>query len=506
MTDGGDASGGPGFHRRYLHLVEQIERRFAVMDWRSGDVELWPLARMDLYLDLFWDQNGAAVARSPSLLWRAAAALATPLTNPWNSRSDLMHRVGRPAAAHAIILGDGVSLDWIDGAWQDRFGEPVIAALERRGLRTFLMQAGRLNRLPRRRPTFAANVIAVQGALGARLSCAAAHLPDHDAVLGYLLDNGVQAPSLSHAALEHRARLVSATASAFERVLRRVQPKLAFVTTWYAGLGPAFVLACRRQGILSIDLQHCPQGGTHKAYTWWALPKTGYAVMPAVFWCWSEADAAHIRGWAETLPAPWPRSLHGGHAQLSPFLDDASETTQTWDGAVDAAAPGRPEREILVALQPLPGHVAVWAALAAQVEASPPGWRWWIRRHPAATAAQDAAFGPLLSLAGPRVVIEPASRLPLPALLRRMSVVVSLASGAASEAGMFGVPALFLSPEAGALFPDLIAGGRAQVVEADMANIHIAALPPTPRRPPSATAPPVDTTLARLEAMAAECG
>ncbi len=495
-------AGKPGFHRRYLDLVEQIERRFAVTAWKSGDVDLWPLARMDLYLDLLRDRHGAAMSQPSWRLWRAAASLATPLTNLWRSRSDLAHRVGRPAPAHAIILGDGVSLDRVDGAWQDRFGEPVIAALERRGLRSLLMQGGRVNRLPRRRPTFAANVIAARGAVGARLSRAVADLPDHAAVLAFLRDNEVRAPSLGRAALEHRARLVSATASAFERVLRATRPRLAFVVTWYAGLGPAFVLACRRQGILSVDLQHCPQGGAHKAYSGWALPKAGYAVMPAVFWCWSEADAAHIRGWAETLPAPWPRSLHGGHAQLSPFLDDDSEAARTWDAAVDAAAPGPAAREILVALQPLPGHAGVWTALAAQIEASPPDWRWWIRRHPAATPAQDAEFGPLL--AGPRVLIEPAARLPLPALLRRMSVVVSLASGAASEADAFGVPALFLSPEAEAMFPDLIARDRAQVVEAATVDAHIAALPRAPPRPRSAIAPTVDETLARLETMAAE--
>ena len=503
-------AGEPGFHRRYLDLVEQIERRFAVSAWKSGDVDLWPLARMDLYLDLLRDRHGAAMSRPSSRLWRAAVSLATPLTNLWRSRSDLAHRVARPGPAHAVILGDGVSLDHVDGAWQDRFGEPVIAAFERRGLKTLLMQGGRVNRLPRRRPTFAANVIAAQGAVGARLSRAVADLPDHAAVLAFLRDNEVRAPSLGRAALEHRARLVSATASAFERVLRATRPRLAFVVTWYAGLGPAFVLACRRQGILSVDLQHCPQGGAHKAYSGWALPKTGYAVMPAVFWCWSEADAAHIQGWAGTLPAPWPRSLHGGHAQLSPFLDDDSAAVRIWDAAfdaaVDAGAPGPAVREILVALQPLPGHAAVWAALAARIEASPPGWRWWIRRHPAATAAQDAEFGPLLSLAGPRVMIEPAARLPLPALLRRMSVVISLASGAASEADAFGVPALFLSPEAEAMFPDLIARGHAQVVEADTIDASIAALPPTPRRPPSAASPPLDETLARLETMAAEYG
>ena len=499
MTRGAAA----GAHQRYLDLVEQIERRFAVADWRSGEVELWPLARMDLYLDLFRDQGGGGASPSPPpFLWRIATSLATPLTNLWSSRRDLAHRVVRPAPAHAVILGDGVSLDRVDGAWQDRFGEPLIAAFERRGLTTFLMQGGRVNRLPRRRPTFAANVIAVQGALGARLSRTAADLPDHEAVLGFLADQGARAPSLGRVALEHRGRLVASTASAFERVLRTVRPKVAFVVTWYAGLGPAFMLACRRQGILSVDLQHCPQGGSHKAYGWWALPKAGYAVLPAVFWTWTEADATHIRRWTQTLVAPWHGALHGGHTQLAPFLDDGDPRTRAWDAAFDAIGGRAYAREILVALQPSPGHRALWDALAAEIEAAPPDWRWWIRRHPASTAAQGADFGRLLALASPKVVVDAASQLPLPALLRRMSAVVSLASGAAVEAAVLGVPALFLSLEARGLFPDLLARGLARLLEVQNLNDTIADLPAPPTRPLFVHAPDLDETLAQLEALA----
>jgi len=54
----------------------------------------------------------------------------------------------------------------------------------------------------------------------------------------------------------------------------------------------------------------------------------------------------------------------------------------------------------------------------------------------------------LLSLRMPNVVLEQASLLPLPALLRHMSILLSLASGSAAEAAVFGVPAIFLLDDA----------------------------------------------------------
>jgi hypothetical protein len=493
------------FHRRFLLLVDEMERNFAVSRWKCADVDIWPAARMDLYLAMHWAHTGSSAPRPRSLALRAIARAATPLSNVWKSRRDLAHWIVRPRPADVIFLGDGVSLDFVNHRWQDRFGEPLIAELEKRGQSTFLMQGGELVRLPWRRPTFAANTIALWGALTATASVLPAELPDHDRVVQFLARNNVPADCLSRANLVRRARVIFATASAFERVLRIVKPRLAFVVTYYAGLGAAFLVACRRQGILSVDLQHCPQDGAHKAYGWSGLPAGGYSTLPAVFWNWTEEDAAYIRGWAAKSALPWHRSVHGGHTQLASFLDDSDAGTRAWDDKFTAVGAGRVfDREILVALQPIGGCRAQWEALAKQIEAAPPNWRWWIRRHPAAGPYQDEEYRCLLTLRLPTVVVEEASLTPLPALLRHMSLVLSLASGASAEASVFGVPAFFMSDEARGPFAGLIERGLARVVDIPELNLQIARLPAAPVRPASASAPPLGETLLELEEMARE--
>jgi hypothetical protein len=498
-------SGGVSFHQRYLSLVDDIEREFRVAEWTCGDLAIWPLARMDLYNDMY-DASasmGGNVAAAPSrraaFPWRALATLATPVRNLWRSRGDLSHWVGRPVPAYATLLGDGVSMDRIDGAWNDRYGEPVMQALERRGLQTFCMQPGELLRLPWRRSTYAANLVALRGAVELRLHSASLQLPHYPEVQSLLRDRGVAAPSLNFKALNLRTRRVLATAAAFERILAKVRPVLAFVVTYYAGLGAAYLLACRRRGILSIDLQHCPHEGNHKAYAWQSLPRTGYAVLPAVFWNWSVADAADIRRWSDKLSAPWHRSIYGGHTQIADFLDDCNPRTITWDAQIRGVAGGRAySREILVALQPIAGRRPWWEALTKQILAAPSQWRWWIRRHPASRACQDWEFGALLELQLDNVNVLEASSMPLPALLRHMNVLLSLASGAAGEAVAFGVPALFLSEEARGPFASLIDRGFARVIEVQAVNQTIEALDPVIVRPPL-RAPDIDATLYELE-------
>jgi hypothetical protein len=494
------------FHGRYLDLVTQIERRFPVASWKFADVEIWPLARMDLYLDMFWSAvGGAPPMKQHAFPLRYAAKIAAPLRYLWKSRHDLSHRVARPKPADAIFLGDGVSLDRIEQGTTDRFGEPIIAALERRGLSTFLMQNSDLSRLPWFRPTYAANIVGAHGVLSPFADLSPAAMPGYDEVMQFLGREHIAAPSLTWVKLARRAKAVAAVATAFERVLQVVKPKLAFVVTYYSGLGPAFLVACRRRGILSVDIQHCPQAGAHKAYGWLALPGAGYATLPAVFWNWTEKDAANIQQWADTLAAPWHRGLHGGHTQLASFLDDNNDDTLAWDRKFSAIGAGAAfEREILVALQPVGGFRAEWDALAAQIEASPPTWRWWIRRHPASAPYQDAEYRRLVSLRASNIMVEESLSLPLPALLRHMSVLVSRYSGSSAEAAAFGVPALFLSEEAHGQFSDLIIRGLATVVDMESLQASIARVPRQAIRPVPERQPNIDDTLLHLQNLAAD--
>ena len=113
-------------HDRYVALVSQIEQRFAVAQWKSGDADLWPLARFDLYLDMYWANAGVAPPQPRIFPLRLVSRLFKPFLNLWRSRHDLSHWRVWPKHRPVIFLGDGVSLDRMDGAFQDRQGEPLI--------------------------------------------------------------------------------------------------------------------------------------------------------------------------------------------------------------------------------------------------------------------------------------------------------------------------------------------------------------------------------------------
>jgi len=91
---------------------------------------------------------------------------------------------------------------------------------------------------------------------------------------------------------------------------------------------------------------------------------------------------------------------------------------------------------------------------------------------------------------------------PLPALLRHMSVVVSRFSGASAEAAAFGVPAIFLSEEARGQFSELIDRGLASVIDIQSLKAEIERVLSVPIRPAPVRQPNLDETLLSLEEVA----
>jgi hypothetical protein len=483
-------------------------------------VPAWPLARIGLKFSMFRDllqRPGADVQPSPlsgiaRRASRAVAHAASPLAHAWQSRGDFGHSVLWPRRADALFLGDGLSLDRVDGAWRDRYCDPLIGALETEGRSSLLMEAGSAARVPRARPTFAAGIVERWAILGAESLGAGrwltAELPEYGEVLALIGRRGLRTDAVTVHALRRQAARVTAIASAFGRILKMVRPRIGYVVSYYWDIGYAFALACRRHGILSVELQHGTQGGQHGAYNrWLAVPENGYTILPAVFWNWTEDDVVAVDAWAGRLARPWHRGFHGGHPQLAAWFDGEQPRARAADVQFAAiAARGTAELEILVALQDVGASRAIWDRLAALIEASPLSWRWWVRRHPVAVYARGDSTRAVLALDRPNVVIEDATRLPLPALLSHMDTVLSLFSGASVEASIFGLKPIYLMDEARGLYDWLLDSGRAAIIT-DMTELrrYLEGLARSPRaRTRRVEQPGISRGLMRLDAIAEE--
>jgi len=460
---------------QFYALIQEIEKRFPVADWRAYGVPVWPIARIAARAETFGltiERPNPAKSRKFARLKKSTSRIISyvfsSLLVSARNRADWKREVLLLRKVDALFLGDNTSSDQIDGVWHDRYCAPVMEALDAAGYDSLLMQPDALGqRLPRGQDTYSINWIDRWGRLLAKaLPSRKPHLPKFEEFCLFMTEKGLELDAFQYDALQGSGARVSAMARLFGHILARAQPKIAFIVSYYHDVGYALCLACRRRGILAVDLQHGGQDGGHEAYNrWFSLPPDGYSILPGLFWNWHQEDAQAIDAWATKLPAPWHQGLWAGHPQLAPWLDDNSPQARNFDQAIAQIKLGGTEAfDILVALQGLERFSETWNALADVVAASPPHWRWWLRRHPSPAYNNISSLEKILSVERPGIIIDEASALPLPGLLRNVDAVIAMISSTAFEASSFGHRAIFLSEDARSAWPQLIRSGKADII------------------------------------------
>jgi hypothetical protein len=254
-------------------------------------------------------------------------------------------------------------------------------------------------------------------------------------------------------------------ADVFAGWLERSRPRLGFVAN--TGLAEqAFCLACREQGITSIELQHGVQGDLHPSYgSWFAVPREGWETRAQVFWSWDQQSAAAINRWAVLAPGRHV-AVVGGDPWREMWLNEGSELTRSSHDLIEErkrASGG--DHHILVTLSSQ-GDIVPAAVLEA-VRSSPPSWRYWFRLHQVNQSARRAEAAALLGrIGGDPSLMEFATEMPLHALLRSLDchLTVSL-STVVSEAAAHGLPSVACGREAADFFGEEMSTGMLVVAE-----------------------------------------
>ena len=58
------------------------------------------------------------------------------------------------------------------------------------------------------------------------------------------------------------------------------------------------LLAAKRNGIRTIDIQHGVQSENDFLFSSWTnIPTNGYELLPDIFWCWSNVEKENIDKW-----------------------------------------------------------------------------------------------------------------------------------------------------------------------------------------------------------------
>lgn len=460
-----------------IRLITELEHEFPVEQWRVDGIRIWPLVRIKLYGYLYAfridaenrqrnESEGLGLVAS-----RGASAVSGLGRYLRACLADFRHNRRARDAADIAFLSDGVSYALVDGEWYEKFCDPLIARLEQRSMRCFLMSPLREYFVPRHSPSMFVQPfvdLAIARALvRSRLPGASLrNLPRFEQFCAGLATRDLGIPLGRVLTIGQDAARLRSVASYYKKQLERLRPKAAFIVSYYSIDGMAFNLACHELGIPAVDIQHGAEGDLNPAYgQWHKVPPEGYALLPAVFWCWSETEAAAIRRWngavrdrhnAVVGGHPWLMLWQGGRAPFVARYDQEMRTRK---------ATGSYRRHILVTLQYGLADESVLAPVLEAVRTAPRDWCWWVRLHPCMPGEREAIRRMLRERGSDRVELDAASDLPLYALLRHMDAHVTHSSYTVVEADAYGVPSVVFSAYGAELFSEQIASGAVTVAE-----------------------------------------
>ncbi|WP_428623816.1 hypothetical protein, partial [Sedimenticola sp.] len=230
----------------------------------------------------------------------------------------------------------------------------------------------------------------------------------------------------------------------FQEKIRLVKPSLAFCVSYYGIEGMAFILACHREKVVSVDIQHGVQGDQHTAYASWPAPGMGgkHQLLPDWFWVWSDWEASTIKKWVGGTNHGY---VVGGNPWLGYWHPESNEVGART--AVQVAKDLRLGQEnkpvILFTLQYGLAPEEQLIPIKKFIECSGSKYAIWVRLHPAMLDKMKYVCGLLGDAQNYKIDIP--TELPLQAVLQQCDVHVTHSSSTIIEAAQFGIKSLIQS-------------------------------------------------------------
>ncbi|MBU0675972.1 MAG: capsular biosynthesis protein [Proteobacteria bacterium] len=388
------------------------------------------------------------------------------LKHAFSSIADSSHNAHCDHKADVVMLSDGISFSSIDGQWYEKFCDPIRDALSLSDVSSFLMTPQNRYYQPRHSPSMfihpALTTILLKNMFRTSDRDIYKALPNYEEFLAFLGEKFPQMPLLDSLWLSRQIRSLEDISRYYTKILKKLNPAVAFIVSYYWTEGMAFIHACRQYGIPVIDIQHGAQGPLHKAYgRWIKIPQDGYELLPSHFYCWSEYEAETIGDWNSQSPgAHIPMIV--GNRWLSFWKDSNNTAIKRYDSQLSQLKDSIPSTyHLLVTLQPEFSGPKFLEPLFKAISLMGDSFHWWFRLHPMMMDKRHLIKKLLSQQIAGRFDLDWSSDIPLPALLRQVDVHLTFCSTVITEAVFFGVPSVILDQFGVEFFPKEMESGWA---------------------------------------------
>jgi len=447
-----------------VDVILKVEEQYKVSDWELDGVPLWPLIRLENYylmsIKSLNESTDLGVGSSSHIL-----ALLKAKWRVWIARiKDIKMNQGL-TQSDVIFLGNGVAYAKLSNKWYDKFCDPLVAKFNKRGVKTLRLDLGHAFYNPRVSASkyiqpSVDNVI-IRSMAKSKISTGSLKNEIWGDYEKFINDPEVKKHFIkipSKEAIRKRVKKINALAKYFDAILNKVTPKLAFLASYYGDQQLSFILACKRKGIPTVDIQHGVQNEFHLGYgNWTQVPKEGYKLVPDKFLVWSQIEKKNLDAWNGSIDTH--KGIVGGNLFGSIWKDNNNELVSEYDKEVQKIIKDKKQKTILLTLSPYTDNSMpeTWKVVfETQNE-----YNWLIRLHPCMMGDSGKIKKELSDLGIIKYELDKSSLLPLYSVLRNIDLHVTVQSTCVIESAEFNVNTIITSDYGNQLFHEQVSSGHA---------------------------------------------
>lgn len=460
-------------------LIRDIELSFDIEGWQFAGMNCWPWLRFVIMNSRV--QNLSTSTSAPSnVRLKASRGFKLPSRFFLSLFREFLKSIYQGVVFYlqvnrkteVLFLSHSTSRNLIENTWYDMYVDPLRGILDEMGIGSTALEfiAGNDKRVPTFRKTLWIDFLAVRSKFIAFfLSLFSPNFRGYKELVSFIKARQSDICLPTELQLKRQLIEIFLFTKFFERYLARCQPRICFQVTYYTALGVALNIACARQKVISVDLQHGVHGDMHAAYGNWSnVPSCGYEMLPNFFWTWRKADCEALdKVFASQTQKH--RGIVGGNIWLENFelvsngmLEKARAHFRVLAGEKSSVLVTLQPRNLDVGLR-IDDILKLMESIGDQVF-------WWIRLHPSMWMDLDLISKKIQTSRqlSQNYNLKEATEYPLPTLLHFVDLHLTESSSTILEASSIGLLSIALSDQAATMYPAEVENGDLIVAR----NLH----------------------------------
>ena len=447
-------------------IINYIETKYEVDKWEIDGIKIWPFIRMQNYSLLSYQVLNASPIKTRSLAY-AKKVLKSKFQRKIAEQLDSKMNV-QFSKAEVVLFSNGVSFSKIGSKYYDRFCDPIYDYYKMKGIKTIRLELNHKFFTPKYSPSKfiqpEIDNIIIRSLISNNIysrKCKNEQWNDYEL---FQTDTFVK-KHLANVPEKNdvRAKInkIKNLRNYFIPILKRINPKLAFIVNYYNDTGMAILLACKSLNITTVDIQHGVQGDLHLAYgNWTKVPINGFSSLPDYFWVWSQLEKNAIDKWNMAQQNHNP--IIGGNLFSDVCKRNQNSFIIKYEEQFLSMKKVFKNPSILVSLSPNNNFIN---SLHQIIRNTKHKYNWFIRLHPTIQNNSEIFKKHLKKNGIDLSIILDCSNFPLYSVLKNIDLHITAQSSVVIEAAEFGVKSIIISTYGQSLFKEYLHNGSAVFCE-----------------------------------------